>query len=124
MKYEKGENRRKHLGNNVEAKVILEDGLLVGKCPKGFTVEKALSLLVDGIPEFRETAPEKPFRIWSYYEGAVYASRSQDGGETWHGYPCPFDDIPTKILRTLESRANMLNEGKRFKHWLKTPWNK
>jgi hypothetical protein len=122
MKYDKGENRRKHVGNAPDAQMILESGVLVGKCPKGFSGALALGLVQNGIQEFRKTAPENPCRIWNYYDGAIYAARSQDGGETWHGYPCPSEDIPRTILRELEARAIAAGQGQNIKHWLKKRW--
>ncbi len=121
LKYDKGENRHKHVGKGTNAQLIYENGILVGKCPKGFSFDIAQKLLENGIPEFRKTAEEKPFRIWSYYKGAIYVARSQDGGSTWHGYPAI--NPPREISKKLEQLAQAQGEEKSIKQWLKKTWN-
>jgi len=69
--YDKGESRRKHQGSSHEADVVWENGLEVGKCPKGFSLEQASVLLQNAIPEFKKRQPDQPFRLWNYYAGAV-----------------------------------------------------
>lgn len=124
MEYNKGEHRKKHLGRLLEAECVWQDGLLVGKCPSGFSIEKALELLKDGIPERRKTWPHDPFRIWTYYDGTVYASRSEDHGVTWHGYPIPGSEMPFSIEVALLEKAKSIGEEKQFKNWCKKKWNK
>jgi hypothetical protein len=122
--YDKGENRRKHSGNIDEAQMIYKNGLWVGKCPQNFPMETATRLLQGAIPEFRTTAAENPYRLWNYYDGAIYVARSQDGGHTWHGYPNghPMKPPPRPVLRELERRARALKEENRMKAWLDRRW--
>jgi hypothetical protein len=117
LKHDKGEHRHKHSGTHEDAQVIYEKGAWVGKCPKGFSPGIAQDLLERGIPEFCKTVKEKPRRIWSYYEGAIYAARSSDGGITWHGYPTK-EEPPRKILRELNTKAQDKDESARIKKWL------
>jgi hypothetical protein len=117
-KYDKGENRRKHQGSSDEAVVVWENGLEVGKCPKGFSLEQATTLLQDAIPEFKKRQPDQPFRLWNYYAGAVYQARTSDGGVTWHGWPVQAKHIPPKIERQLRERAESYGDIKELKRWL------
>jgi hypothetical protein len=124
-KYDKGENRYKHSGKHADARMKYENGALVGKCPKGFTKTVALELVKTGFSEFRNTTNEKPYRIWNYHNGAVYAASSQDGGMTWHGYPSHLKDrVPRGILRQLEARACEQGEKQRIHEWWGKQWDK
>lgn len=126
LKYEKGENRRKHSGKETDAQMVQEmGGHWVGKCPREFSLDKAMTLLQNGIPEYRKTAPEKPFRIWAYFNGAIYAARSQDGGNTWHGFPNghPMKEPPSQIMRKLVQRACEQGEEANIQEWLDKRWN-
>lgn len=128
LRYDKGENRKKHLPLSADAMMVNEHGQWVGHCPRGFAPETALDLLQHGIPEFCETIPEKPRRIWSYHDGVIYAAHSSDAGTTWHGFPCgnPMlkKDLPQKIRRQLEERATAAGEHRRFNNWMKKHWDK
>lgn len=126
LKYDKGENRRKHSGQQTDAQMVKKFGGWIGECPKNFDLNIAQELVRNGVPEFRNTTAEKPFRIWAYYNGAIYAARSQDGGTSWHGYPNghPAEEPPRAILRQLEAIADGLGERTQFKQWLKKRWDK
>jgi len=126
LSYDKGENRHKHTGHHADARMVYKFGAWIGDGPRGFDLNVALELVRNGIPEFRSTTAERPYRVWTYHDGAIYAARSQDGGLTWHGYPSgqPSDDPPRAILRKLEIRAQGLGEEARIKQWLKKRWNK
>lgn len=126
LKYEKGENRHKHSGKETDAQMVQErGGLWVGKCPRAFSLDNALTLLQNGIPEYRKTAPEKPFRIWTYFNGAIYAARSQDDENTWHGFPngYPMKEPPSQIMRKLVQRAREQGEEANIQEWLGKRWN-
>lgn len=126
LKYEKGENRHKHSGKVADAQMVQgKGGHWVGKCPKGFSLNDAQTLLQNGIPEFRKTTAEKPYRIWAYFNGAIYAARSQDGGNTWHGFPNghPMKEPPSQIMRQLVQRASERDEEANIKEWLDKRWN-
>lgn len=124
--YDKGENRRKHLGRCDEAEMAYEKGgNWVGKCPRKFSQDVAQQLIEYGIPEFRETMPDRPCRLWTYHDGVVYVARSQDGGKTWHGFPNghPMKEPPRAILRQLEQRAQACGEEARIHEWLDKRWD-
>lgn len=126
LKYNKGENRFKHVGSEPFPEMVETSVGWIGKCPKGFDLAVAEKLVREGIPEYRSTAAERPYRIWNYYDGAIYASRSEDGGTTWHGYPngAPAPSPPIKILKELKTRAAGLGEADLLKDWLKKRWDK
>ena len=126
LQYEKGENRFKHSGTCVDAKMVYKNGIWVGVCPKGFLQDVALELLQHAIPEFRSTAAEKPHRLWSYHDGVIYAARTENGGRTWHGYPNGHPKVapPKSILKKLEQRAREIGEESRLQEWLRKRWDK
>jgi len=121
-KYDKGENRRKHVGTAPEAQIAHQYGNEVGECPRGFSLEAARELLDDAIEEYRSRQPDVPFRLWSYHDGAVYQARTSDGGTTWHGWPVAARHIPDDILPRLEARALAVDESDRLKKWLRQKW--
>ena len=123
-KYEKGENRRRHLGSEPFARMVYKFGMWIGECPKGFSLETATALLQDAIPEYRNTAAQKPYRLWTYYDGAIYVAYSS--GDTCHAFPNahPKDEPPRTILKQLEERANQMGELSRLKQWLRKRWDR
>ncbi len=100
-KYDKGENRPKHLGTDPEAQIGHKYGNEVGECPRSFSLEATQELLDDAIEEYRPRQLDAPFRLWNHYAGAVYQARTSDGGTTWHGWPVQGSHIPDKIRRQL-----------------------
>lgn len=125
LRYDKGENRKKHLSLDADAMMVNEHGQWVGHCPRRFAPETALDLLQHGIPEFRESIPEKPCRIWSYHDGVIYSARSDTTGAAWHGFPCGYPmlrQLPSEIKNQLEKRAIELGEQGKFNKWLKKRW--
>jgi hypothetical protein len=87
-----------------------------GKAP-ATDLTVAEKLVREGIPEYRSRAIEPPSRIWNYHGGAIYASTSEDGGTTWHGYPngVPASSPPIKILQVLKTRAAECGETELLK---------
>ncbi|MFL7808318.1 MAG: hypothetical protein AB8I80_06790, partial [Anaerolineae bacterium] len=63
-RYEKGENRRKHLGPDHIAQIVYEHGGEVGKCPRGLSLETAQKLADGAIEEHKSRQPDVPFRLW------------------------------------------------------------
>jgi hypothetical protein len=125
-RYDKGENRHKHSGSHSDARMVFKQGVWVGKCPKSFSLKIAGELLSEGVPEYLDRAPDKPYRLWNYHDGAIYVAYSQDRGQTWHGFPNghPKREPPRRILRELEKRASERGEEQRIKEWLKKRWDK
>lgn len=126
LEYCKGEHRRKHRGATDTAAMVLQKGdYWVAKCPRHFCEARALALLHAAIPEFRATIPGAPYRLWTYYDGVIYAARSHDGGLTWHGFPNgpPMSPPPRSILRELRRHALALGEEARLNTWLGKKWN-
>lgn len=123
LRYDKGEHRIKHCDREEEAEIVWEKNLAVGKCPRGFTLELATSLLLTAIPEYRKTDPARPSSYWCYHDGVIYKGRSSDGGRTWHASPHAHTlaEIPRTILRELQKQAK---DDIRFKKWLKKEWPK
>jgi len=119
--YDKGENRRKHNGVSEQAEIVMEFGKLVGKCPRGFNLDMALSLVQNAIPEYRNSQPDKPFRLWNYYQGAIYVAKSSNGGKSWHGFPA-LKPPPKHIKKALMERAREIGEEPQAQTWLGRKW--
>jgi hypothetical protein len=125
LRYIKGEHRRKHRGNHERAAMVLQKGdFWVAKCPRHFCESRAVMLLRHAIPEFRRTTGAAPYRLWAYYDGAIYAACSSDEGATWHGFPHgpPMTPPPRTILRELRRRAEAIGEEGRLNAWLCKQW--
>jgi len=118
-RYDKGENRCKHLGTDPEAQIVYKYGEEIGECPRGFALDVAQQLLDNAIEEYRSRQPDAPFRLWNYHDGAVYQARTSDGGMTWHGYPVQGRHIPDSIKRQLDGQAEALGERSRLNQWLR-----
>lgn len=118
-KYDKGENRPKHLGTDPEDQIVHKYGNEVGECPRGFSLKAAQKLLDNAIEEYKPRQSDVPFRLWNYHAGAVYQARTSDGGTTWHGWPVQASRIPVKLLRQIEDRAEALGERHRLNQWLR-----
>ena len=125
LHYDKGEHRRQHRSAHHRAAMVLQKGdFWVAKCPRLFSETRALMLLQNAIPEFRTPLGTTPYRMWTYFEGVIYAACSHDGGDTWYGFPNgpPMPPPPRTILRELRRRASAIGEEPRLDAWLCKQW--
>lgn len=113
--YKKGEDRLKHIHNSDQAKASSKADGSAGLCPNTISLRQAREILQSGIPEFRKTSPDKPYRIFAYHAGAIYAARTQDGGHSWHAYPVK-TGIPEKIINQIKEENQ--SERRLIKKWL------
>ncbi len=118
-RYDKGEDRRKHLGISNVAEIVWDRsyGECVGKCPKGFSLKKAQQLTYFALPQYSNRSLDKPHALWAYWDGAIYRARTSDGGTTWHGFPDL--DPPVEIKDLLEELARYRGEERKIKKFMK-----
>ncbi len=118
-RYDPGEHRFKHCGDQAEAIFRRDGSALIGLCPSTLSKEYAEELLNAGIayPEGSDT----PERIYNVYEGVVYEAVCSGG--SWHGYPWRYRPgrkaLPRQIRSNLEKRATDQGYQQAFKNWMK-----
>jgi hypothetical protein len=116
IKYNKGDRRWKHCGATEFPQASTEADGSPGICPNTISIEEATKVLQHGIPEFRKTSLDRPYRIWAYHKGAIYAARTEDGGTRWHAYPVK-TGIPQSILSKIQEENPQ--ELRSIKKWLR-----
>jgi hypothetical protein len=121
-RYERGENRRKHVGSTVQPEIVkTPQGELVGRCPANFPIERRQALLDKAVPHIT-TAPYSeafPKRLYVVdQDGTVYTAQTSNPGDSYHGYPYagPMGKRLIAVLR--EMAQGQLCEAA-FNRWLK-----
>jgi len=72
-------------------------------CPDDLSIEDAVALLRDSVEGAAAAHPNALARYAMDGQGRFFKGYSEDGGQTWHGYPVRRDlvprQIPTRVLR-------------------------
>ena len=80
-------------------------------CPDGITMKMAQELLDSSIEGRDDAHPDARARFALDGSGAFFKAYSEDGGETWHGYPVNRElvprQIPTRVLRAFRARGQL-----------------
>lgn len=90
-RYEKGENRRKHVGRSDEPEISF-DGRnpkhYVGLCPRGIPDELLAQLLNEAIADGNgDREIDFPKRLHVVHDGALYRAETTDWGKSFHAFP-------------------------------------
>jgi hypothetical protein len=87
-RYERGENRRKHVGASPVPEIVTVRGDRVGKCPAGRRAAWRQALLDDAIGYFTDDpySPAFPKRLFAVdADGAIYTAQTSNPGDSYHG---------------------------------------
>ena len=120
-RYERGENRRKHVGRLPQPEIVKVGDEVVGKCPTGKT-DAWRQALLDGavgmitIDPYSEAFPKRLFCIDG--DGTIYAAQTTSPGDSYHGYPYE-GPLGKRVLRVLEEKAGTLGCTTPFRKWVK-----
>ena len=127
-RYERGEHRRKHCWNQDRADFVLQNGVLVGKCPKSITDAVAETVLNQAVAEPDPFAvPGRagnpwPKRLYGVYKGVIYEAVPTQPGKSYHGYPWRGREgrgaLPTEVVVQLRALADAEGYLKDFEAWL------
>ena len=120
--YERGENRRKHVGTSSKPKIVLmPSGEHVGKCPAGLPADRRQTMLERGIGVLTEApySAEFPRRLFTVDDdGTVYAGQTSNPGQSYHGYPY-HGRLGKHLLAALRAMAREKNCETGFNQWVK-----
>jgi hypothetical protein len=121
-RYERGENRRKHLGSlAVPVVEVSAEGERIGKCPAGFPAARRQILLDRAIPHI-VSAPYSaafPKRLYAVdQDGTVYTAQTSNPGDSYHGYPYA-GRLGKRLIAALRDMARKENCETAFNRWIK-----
>ena len=122
-RYDKGLNRRKHVGIVDRPQIEFDDSdpkKWVGKCPnnKAMPDELKTQLLNEAIPGPQGDRDAKYVKtLYVVHEGAIYAAQTSDAGVTYHGYPFK-GRMPDALLTRLAEMAETKKCDKEFRKWV------
>lgn len=121
-KYEPDETpKKKHGWSKDEAGFVEDDGVLVGKCPKGMTNAEAERLLNDGVELVTSQSPGvTPWRIYAIRGGVLYRAVPTQPG-SYHGFPelpDSFGRLPRRLRDQVFEYARRRGLEKALREWL------
>lgn len=80
-------------------------------CPADISLEEAQALLEASIEARDHAHPNARARIALDGRGRFFKAYSEDGGQTWHGYPVRRElvsrQVPSRVLRELVNRSQL-----------------
>ena len=121
-RYERGENRRKHVGASPEPDVVfLPSGEHIGKCPAGLPDDRRQTMLDRGVGVLTGApySAEFPKRLFAVDDdGTVYAAETTTLGQSYHGYPYR-GRLGKHLLAALRAMAREKNCETGFNRWVK-----
>jgi hypothetical protein len=120
-RYERGENRRKHVGTSPEPEFVITGDDVIGKCPAGRTPEWR-QYLIDHAVGYMTAEPyslDFPKRLFAVdKDGTIYTAQTSNPGDSYHGYPYT-GQIGKRLLAALEAKAQQMGCQKQFNTWVK-----
>ncbi|MEX2620810.1 MAG: hypothetical protein WD250_11400 [Egibacteraceae bacterium] len=123
FEYEPDEHpKRKHRWGRDEAGFAMVRGRKVGKCPRGFSLETAQSLVNSGMPWSPQSwRHQHPKRIYVVHDGVVYRAVETVPGRSYHGFPEAPEGFPrgARMLKEqLLRRAVEQGQEHDVKRWM------
>lgn len=121
-RYQRGENRHKHVGKeNIPRVEKAADGEVVGKCPAAMSEDHKSELLAQAIPYLTEypysaAFPKRLFVVDQ--DGTVYTGQTTEAGSSYHGYPYA-GPIGRRLKQALYEMAVKKGCAKEFNRWVK-----
>ena len=121
-KYDRAEGRFKHCWKNDWAGFVPSGRGEVGKCHASITDEIACDLLRNGVV-YNAPGTDEPEHVYAVYRGVIYEAAPTTPGVSFHGYPWSLTqgrgELPPRIRREMERRADECGDSGEFKKWLK-----
>jgi hypothetical protein len=121
-RYERGENRRKHIGTGREPEIVRQqNGELLGKCPAGFSENHRQQLLDEAVPVITTPPSSKAFpkRLYAVdSDGTIYAAETTNRGDSYHGHPYA-GRMGQRLLGALREQARVKKCESGFENWVK-----
>lgn len=123
-RYDKGLNRRKHVGTSNRPSIEFDDSepkKWVGKCPNNRTLPDDLkhALLNEAIPGPQgDRGVDYVKTLFVVHDGTIYAAQTSDAGVTYHGYPFK-GGMSRATLQRLKEMAEAKDCEKEFREWVK-----
>ena len=121
-RYERGENRRKHLGSAGQPEIVeTAQGELVGKCPANFPIGRRQVLLDQAIPHITTAPYTKAFpkRLYTVdQDGTIYTAQTSSPGDSYHGYPYA-GRMGNRLINALRTIARQQGCEAAFDKWLR-----
>ncbi|HQT84233.1 MULTISPECIES: hypothetical protein [Acidiphilium] len=120
-RYERGENRRKHVGQSELPEIVSDGRDRIGKCPRGRAPEWRQGLLDDAVgyitvDPYSQEFPKRLFAV--DVDGTIYTAQTSNPGDSYHGYPYA-GDLGKRILKTLRDKAVVIKCELQFDAWVK-----
>ena len=121
-RYDKGERRRKHVGQGSSPELRAVGGSprhMRGLCPATIGEGERLRLLNRAVPL---PDPERelpgPKRLYAVHDGAIYEAQTSDHGWSYHAYPYK-GKLSASILAALGLMALEENCLNSFERWVR-----
>lgn len=119
--YEKGVDRRKHIGSTDVPEIEFVNGVpkyAIGKCPRGIPEALKLALLEEAVPAAngdRELA--FPRRLHVVHEGAIYRAETTSAGKSYHAFPYA-GKLGKGLVAELTAMADRKGCRREFDKWV------
>ncbi|MFT3995987.1 MAG: hypothetical protein QM667_01155, partial [Asticcacaulis sp.] len=119
-KYDKGEGRKKHVGNKsvpTFKRIDHSPKHFIGLCPKGVPDDVRSKLLNSAVEDRNgDRELEVPKRLYAVYQGAIYEAQTSDDGTTYHAYPYR-GKLRTRLVKELYNKAVEEKTETEFANW-------
>jgi len=114
--------KRKHSWEKNAAGFISIGTTVIGKCPKGISIDTAKELLNSGIPwSPRRWEKSHPQRIYAIHHGVLYRAMPTIPGKSYHGFPehpRSFSELPKALREKIFEHAKQLGCLEQVRKWV------
>lgn len=89
-RYERGDNRTKHLGTSDGPEIMHRNGEIIGRCPRDMAPSRRQALLDDavGCVTTEPYSVQFPKRLDAVdTDGSIHTAQTSNPGDSYHGYP-------------------------------------